>query len=256
MNTKYIITNICLTLGIIIHTHCIYAQTKPLDLRFTASGPYPINYDAYIDDFPNASLTIRNKDLGKSYEFELYSTISGPLEIFGASNKPHCTQEINPGATRNFPRGSFDDLCINYKLADFDFKNVPGEYISNGILPEGEYEICFTAKEINTGDVLGNVCFKFTIIHPSRPVIDQPKNNQEVDGNLGNNLVLIWHHTLNDARLRASTKYNVKIKDLGLDEAYSDDPNPVTSTILHMRSWKTPEWLRFYLKKMSVLHTI
>lgn len=225
MNTKYIV----FTLLILLVFQYSFSQSNTFDLRFTATGPFPINYDEYIDNFPNANITIRNKT-NQAYDFEMYSFILGPYGIEGHSKTPHCTQSISPNGTLNVPKGRFNDLCINYRIADFEFDGLPenqlNEFLVNHILPEGEYEICIQAKEVgNPDNVFGSVCFKFTIVHPSRPVITQPTENQFVDATIGNTLTINWTHTINNPRLRANTSYNIKIIDKGLDPEYADDPN-------------------------------
>ena len=210
MTSKYTLKIYFLTISLLYAALC-KAQSGSFDIRFTASGPFPINFDEYIDNFPNANISIRNKT-NKTYEFEMYSFIVGPYNISGESRVPHCTQGINPGATRTFPRGSFNDLCINYRIADFNFDGIPsdpsnpdkdlkGKFLINHILPEGEYEICIQAKEVgNLDNVLGSVCFKFNIIHPSRPIITQPVENYFLNGTVQNTLNISWIHSINNAR--------------------------------------------------------
>jgi hypothetical protein len=235
MKSKNILKKYVRILALLFVYHLSISQAdKPLDIRFNASGPFPINYDEYIDNFPNANITIRNKT-NKAYEFEMYSFIVGPYNISGESRAPHCTQGINSLALRTFPRGSFNDLCINYRIADFEFDGIPedlkSQFFINHILPEGEYEICIQAKEVNnTDNVLGSVCFKFSIVHPSRPIITQPTSNYFLDATVENTLNISWTHSINNPRLRASTSYNVKIIDLGLDMEYADEPNNLPPT--------------------------
>lgn len=234
MKPKNILNISCVLTGFIFILYCetVHAQPKPFDLRFVAHGPFPINYDAYINDFPNANITIRNKT-SQAYEFEMYSFIVGPYGISGESKTPHCTKSIGPNSTLNIPRGSFEDLCINYRIEDFTFDQIPGDlqsrFLLDHILPEGEYEICIQAKEIgNPDNVYGSVCFKFNIVHPSRPVILQPTENAFIDATTVPTMIVSWTHAINNPIVRANTTYNVKIIDLGLDADYAEDPNSVT----------------------------
>lgn len=236
MKTIITLKSVIAILGLIfiLSNESAIAQTKPFDLRFTAMGPFPITYDSYIDDFPNANITIRNKT-SQSYEFEMYSSIVGPYGISGESRIPHCTKSIGPNSSLNFPRGSFIDLCINYRIADFTFDQLPGDLqarlLQNHILPEGEYEICLKAKELGTSDIVyGSVCFKFNIVHPARPIILQPTENALIDATVVPTMILSWTHAINNPGIRANTTYNVKVIDLGLDADYAEDPNSVSPT--------------------------
>ena len=79
MTSKYTLKIYFLTISLLYAALC-KAQSGSFDIRFTASGPFPINFDEYIDNFPNANISIRNKT-NKTYEFEMYSFIVGPYNL-------------------------------------------------------------------------------------------------------------------------------------------------------------------------------
>ena len=80
---------------ILVATSFLFGQ-QPINVTLTASPPYSIYYDSYLEDFNNATVTLSNTDKKKSFEMSAVMTIFGPGGIQILSRDAGCTLGMNP----------------------------------------------------------------------------------------------------------------------------------------------------------------
>jgi hypothetical protein len=174
--------------------------------------PYSIYWNDY-QDLDNFNINIINKT-NRDIEFEALVSISGPIGLKVESKFANCSQSIPGGQRRLYTRNNIDDLCLALKIDDIMPEGVRNDILVSGVLPEGEYEICITAIEPNNNNkVYGIGCFRFSIVHPERPILNNPKPDQynELDASINPNYIIKWNHSINDPKISSSTTYSVKL---------------------------------------------
>lgn len=209
------------------------AQTNIVRVDFTARKPFPIYFEAYTQGFENVTISFTNISQNEAPEFVVFASLVGPHGISGLSNESWCTRGLNVGSTHVFAYANYDDLCIEFPIYNLNLGGLPDEVSSDlflrHIMPEGNYQFCIILKNYSTGEEIGKGCLDFEIIHPDRPKIIQPFDNDFLDGATRVIYPVSWMHNITDPKIRMSTTYRLVVKDLG-SKSTDDEDNPIVSS--------------------------
>lgn len=219
----------------LIFTAFLLCQSLPgraqgdLDVAIEILPPYPIQIEYYINNAENVFVNITN--LGSSDKsIYLHAAIIGDNGLM-ASTK----ESFRPLSFINIP--AFQTLFLTgVELANTDmgFSNLGNLNIQGvtpeiqdliyvqRVLPAGNYQICITALDWDTGMALQQTCSsEFTIYDASSPLIYQPIDGEVIEPNLTSNVQFAWWPPFTGSSTPPLFKYRLKIIDI-TDEMYSD----------------------------------
>ena len=212
--------------GILVHN--VQAQ---IEITINGKYPYPVLAQNYLEDLGVITAKIKNNSIFPA-DLKMYASISGPSGLSIASADPTCNVEIESFGIKTFGIGNFDLLCLNFNVNDINYGSLTQDQksalIQHGILPEGNYSYCLTAKNPNNGLVLATSCLEFEIQFPDRPTLLQPLAESSLDGTIKTFFNITWTHVLSDPDLRQATKYNVKIIDMNENGGQFPSENAAT----------------------------
>ncbi len=211
----------------------ILAQNLVAQIDITINGryPFPVLAQNYLEDLGVMTAKIKNSGIFPA-EIKMYAEITGPRGLSIATAEPTCEVVIAPFQLKTFGIGNYDLLCLNFNVNDINYGSLTQEQksalIQHGILPEGNYSYCLTAKDADNGDVLSTSCLEFEIQFPDRPTLIQPMAETTLDGTIKTFFNITWTHVISDMELRQATKYNVKIVDMGSNNGQFPSENDAT----------------------------
>ena len=191
---KRILTIILIIIISIASKKNIFAQD--ISINVLLEQPYPLELSAYTDLGDRLIVNITNTSAGShNIRFEL--NISGPngLELPAHSDLSN-PFNIESGQTVEM---NGDELWeyINFSEEDVEFGDYSREDImTSGMLPEGEYNLCLSAFDLESGERLSNGepddCFTFNLNYAERPIIILPENESDIPANEIDRLTVSW----------------------------------------------------------------
>ncbi len=192
-----------LSLLLVIISNCCFSQNNKIEINY--SRP-PLNQLRANNIWDFTLINTSTEDL----EFFLYGTLTekkaGPI-----ANGTTVSIKLKKGEVKKFKISDLPQTPeINYVHSDPRYKEA---LIRAGNLPDGDYEICVTAKKTVTGEELGNDCMEQVLTAESDVSLNliSPENNSKIKGEepLVFNWVLIGTQ---------STGYKIKIVEILGDE--------------------------------------
>lgn len=208
-------------------------QNVKAQIEITINGryPFPVLAQNYLEDLGVITAKIKNTGIFPA-DIKMYATIIGPGGLSIASADPTCIVEIGSFQSKSFGIGNYDLLCLHFNVNDINYGSLTQEQktalIQHGILPEGNYSYCLSAKDADNGVVLATSCLEFEIQFPDRPTLIHPQAESSLDGTIKTFFNITWTHVISDMELRQATKYNVKIIDMNGNNGQFPSENDAT----------------------------
>lgn len=122
-------------------------------------------------------------------------------------------------------RLALNDLAAYFNINNLDFTGITrAEYQQTGRLPEGFYEFCFEAVEVNTrATVSRSECAVAALSFPDPPLLNLPANNAEINSSDPLNVFFSWTpRHLSSPNAAFSTEYDFQLVEL-LDNGISPE---------------------------------
>ena len=157
----------------------LFGQINPLQLNIQINPPYSANYASYFQGPQQMVLTIVNNST-TTYSIYLagsVATLDGSISVSTNADSPW------PGAPLNVPPGSNvytgADLQPFAENTNAIYTGITQQDVINGILPEGDYQVCLRAYNFNNQQPLSAAepsgCSNtFTINYPAPPQLLTP----------------------------------------------------------------------------------
>ena len=164
-------------------------QNVKAQIEITINGryPFPVLAQNYLEDLGVITAKIKNTGVFPA-DIKMYATIIGPGGLSIASADPTCIVEIGSFQSKSFGIGNYDLLCLHFNVNDINYGSLTQEQkaalIQHGILPEGNYSYCLTAKDADNGVVLATSCLEFEIHFPDMPTLIHPQAESSLDGTI------------------------------------------------------------------------
>ncbi|HPH81393.1 MAG TPA: hypothetical protein PL185_02415, partial [Flavobacteriales bacterium] len=190
----------------------------PLQVHVNIAPPYSATYQAYVNNPTSLTVTITNSTT-ETYQIYLAGSLentSTGARVFTDPSNPWTAPGlvIMPGASVF----TGPDANIFNDIGDIQTVNVdPASYI-DGILPEGNYQLCLRAynyfsaehEALSPEAVLNNGCFEFSISFPTAPVPDYFNCEQTFPATQPQNLTFSWSPSMS-IPLGSTVMYRFKL---------------------------------------------
>ncbi len=232
MNTlkQFLISLIWLTICL----HSANAQVFPLNTNLSIIPPYSVKLEDYKEYEINALLTIINTT-NNTYTIRFDAQLIGDngLIVNTTGNPPSLV--ITPFETKILSGSDIGDLYAGFTEEDFLLSgisaNLYDEIIKNRALPEGNYQLCFTAIDVLTGITLTaplSGCANFQIQYPDRPYIINPSYGQTIPSNESQEIEFYWSAPGTASQdLTLNTEYELRVIDISI----YDDLDPTEAML-------------------------
>ncbi|MCB0820122.1 MAG: hypothetical protein KDC13_05835, partial [Bacteroidetes bacterium] len=215
-------------------------QIFPLNLSVQVNPPYTANYASYFTGAGQVVLTINNTSgtTRNIYLAGAISTIDGSIEVRTSGDEPW------PGPALLVPPGvhqySGNDLLPFSENSNVEYTGITQQDIINGILPEGEYQICMRAYDFASYEPLSPAepqgCSNiFSIQFPPPPQIIGPECGGFVTASTPTNLLFNWQQP-SGLPPSVTPRYNFKLvvwpDGIDAQSALESSTDPVFETTL------------------------
>jgi len=210
------ITSILLSL---IGLVSMISAQRPLEIIVNFPPPYPREFAAYYYAPDLYSLTIINyteNDQDIYMTGGLYGTDNGVVTRVKETFKPATSFSIPAGGVRVITGLELSEINSSMDSSDIVLNGIPITDINiSGMLPEGNYVFCLTARDFQTGQELSVGCsFEFNIFYADQTEITIPLE-EEVIPELPNPAFPVnWFLNLSDPVKYQDITYEMKIIDL------------------------------------------
>ncbi|MFY8129276.1 MAG: hypothetical protein ACOVMM_12910 [Chitinophagaceae bacterium] len=206
-----------MSLAILLFANLAKAQ-YPVQIIPQLVSPYTLNLtDYYTGTSPKVFITLTNRDLLRpTVSVRLSLIISGQLATIS-------TRTVGSFVTINLDAGvpkrlSMSDLEPYFNPANLDFTGslTKAQYLTTNRLPEGYYNFCFQAIEMNTNRVVSeNVCSNVWISLSDPPLLSTPSNAAILVPTQVPNMLFNWTpRHLNSPNGAFNTNYELEIKEI------------------------------------------
>jgi hypothetical protein len=219
---RLVMRNFFLRLPLICFLLCLplvlWAQGQ-VQMTLVLQPPYSPYFSDYLT-YENKGLLTILKPAPGNLDIFLRASITGDNGISGATKhrfKPFAP--ITLTSTVTTMRGK--DFETYFSLGNFDFQGTTAGAIAQGAgFPEGNYTVCLTAFDFNTGAQVSNdACFQLHIVYPEAPLPNLPLCGSEVIANRAQSFSFVWNPS---PGAPPTTRYVLKIVELLKDQQPTD----------------------------------
>ncbi|MFW5700142.1 MAG: hypothetical protein ACOCWM_00495, partial [Cyclobacteriaceae bacterium] len=220
------ILNIIFVIVLILVFSDIYCQD--ISISVNIPPPYSNNVHDYLGGDEgqqtlqgvNIFISIRNNNLGEAKEVQLLAAINGDNGITARINPAYRSVRsliLQPGEQIIVNKDDLNQLFSNLEETDIQYTGISQqEIIRTNTLPEGNYQVCFTALDYFSGQVVSattplGCSAPIAIFYPDPPVIAYPFHESEIIATDPQALNISWAPSPN---LRSLVNYKVRIIEL------------------------------------------
>src|SRR5689334_17359695 len=169
--SRLLIVTACLFLGQLVN-----AQQYPVQIVPQLLPPYTLNVsDYYNGASEKLVLLLTNTDLNKpTLQVRLRMSIQGQTAKLISRDGYYPPISLDGGVAT---RISLADLAPYFNADNLIFEGITrAQYVQSGKLPEGFYQFCFEAVEVNSGQVVGrSSCAMAWISLSDPPLLNLPR---------------------------------------------------------------------------------
>ena len=215
--SRLLILIACLFLGQLVN-----AQQYPVQIVPQLLPPYTLNVsDYYNGTSEKLVLLLTNTDLNKpTLQVRLRMSIQGQAaKLISRDNVYYPSISLDGGVPT---RISLADLAPYFNADNLIFEGITrAQYVQSGKLPEGFYQFCFEAVEVNSGQVVGrSSCAMAWISLSDPPLLNLPRTAESIVYKDPQNIIFQWTpRNYNSPTSAFNTEYEfslVEIWDNGL----------------------------------------
>jgi hypothetical protein len=210
--------------ALVLFVSTVQAQF-PVQTNTQLVPPYSLQLSDYATGTtPRIMVTLTNADLQQPVlNVRLRLTIKGQaVTIQSRDNVPYPIISLVAGVPQ---RLSLNDLAPYFDLNNLDFSGLSkSAYQQRGRLPEGFYEFCFNAVDVNTGTALSRAeCAVVAISLSDPPFLNAPANQSKVEMLDPTNIFFSWTpRHLSSPNAAFTTEYVFQLVEL-LDNGVAPD---------------------------------
>ncbi len=188
--------------------------------------PYSCKLSDYTNFNDRMVLTLTNNS-SESKEMRITLEINSSTGVHLPSHSDADEPVVlNSGESHTYRGVELEELGIAINEDDVDFGSTSWEDITlSGMLPEGNYTICVTAFDFNTGDQLSpdepEGCYDFEIQFAERPVITEPDDESIIAQENIDHVLVSWTNPayIGFSDLEPEVEYTLVVAD-------TDDADP------------------------------
>ncbi|MBO9203039.1 MULTISPECIES: hypothetical protein [Niastella] len=215
--SRLLILVACLFLGQLVN-----GQQYPVQIVPQLLPPYTLNVsDYYNGTSEKLVLLLTNTDLNKAtLQVRLRMSIQGQAaKLISRDNVYYPPVSLDGGVPT---RISLSDLAPYFRADNLIFEGITrAQYVQSGKLPEGFYQFCFEAVEVNSGQVVGrSSCAMAWISLSDPPLLNMPRTAESIVYKDPQNIIFQWTpRNYNSPTSAFNTEYEftlVEIWDNGL----------------------------------------
>lgn len=205
-------------ISILVVLSAVRAQ-RPLEIIVNFPPPYPTEFAAYYFSPDLYSLTIINYTENEQEVYltgGLYGTDNGVVTRVKDIYRPSTPFLVPALGVRVIDGAELSEINSALDTSDIVVQGIPATDLNiSGMLPEGNYVFCITARDFETRQALSTGCsFEFNIFYANQTEITVPLE-QEVIPELPNPAFPInWFLNLSDPVKYQDITYEMKILDL------------------------------------------
>lgn len=215
--SRLLIFTACLLLG-----QLAIAQQYPVQIVPQLLPPYTLNVsDYYNGTNEKLVLLLTNTDLNKpTLQVRLRMSIQGQAaKLISRDNVYYPAITLDGGVPTRITLG---DLAPYFNADNLIFEGITrAQYVQSGKLPEGFYQFCFEAVEVNSGQLVGrSSCAMAWISLSDPPLLNLPRKTESIVYKDPQNIIFQWTpRNYNSPTSAFNTEYEftlVEIWDNGL----------------------------------------
>lgn len=205
-----------------------FTYSQDVSISVNIPPPYSNNVHDYLGGDEgqqtlqgvNIFISLRNNNLGEAKELQLIAAINGDNGITARINPAYRSIRslvLQPGEQRIINKDDLNDLFSNLEETDIQYTGISQqEIIRTNTLPEGNYQVCFSALDYFSGQVVSPLAplgcsAPIPIFYPDPPVIAYPFHESEIIATDPQTLNISWAPSPN---LRSLVNYRVRIIEL------------------------------------------
>lgn len=170
---------------------------QPLTLSIQVNPPYSANYSSYFQGPQQMVLSITNST-ANTYSIFLagsVATLDGSISVSTSASNPW------PGAALVVPPGLHTytgaDLQPFAENTNAVYQGITMQDVQNGLLPEGDYQVCLRAYDYSTLQALSagepSGCSNvFTVAYPAPPILTAPACESSISRTMPQNILFSW----------------------------------------------------------------
>jgi len=193
------------------------AQIYPVQVTPVLVAPYTLNTsDYYSGTAEKLAVVLTNTDLQKpTLNVRLRMYIEGQnAKLQSRDGAYYPTITLDAGIPQ---RISLSDLAPYFNIDNLNLQGITrAQYTQNGKLPEGFYQFCFEAIEVNTGQVLSRKsCSMAWISLSDPPLLNLPIKGESIASREVQNVVFQWTpRNMGSPNGAFNTEYEFTLKEL------------------------------------------
>lgn len=232
----------CLTLSI---TADIHAQA--VQMTYQVMPPYPVHPEDLIRFRGQQVVTLINST-NESRQIKLLARITGDQGIqaeIKSHYQPVSPILLQPFETRILTGAELESMHANMREQDVHLTGISWQRIAQTeTIPEGVYEICVTAHDLITGELLSDPdggCSTLFITHYDPPVLVYPVEDESVPTTDPQMLNLIW----TPSGMPHLTEYRIELVDMTMNrllDANQAFDNPAIRPFYSDHHWRTTSY--------------
>jgi len=213
-----------LIISLLLLSSNIKAQ-KPIQLNLGISPQYPLLFDEYLNFEFNIVMTMTNQGT-MPVEFYLSASLISNSGVSIITDPESIGPEpiiLAAGETRDYQGDEFAELYLEFNESDIMITGSTSDIFTSRALPEGIYTLCINAHAYTPSSLPGEElsepaplgCAEFEIIHPDRPVITYPIDDEEIASNAADAINFAWlaPGTV-DPDVLLNSRYTLKVIDI------------------------------------------
>ena len=210
--------NITILLTLLSLPSVLNAQ-RPLEIIVNFPPPYPREFAAYYYAPDLYSLTIINYTENEQEIYltgGLYGTDNGVVTRVKPTYKPPTAFSIPASGVRVISGLELSEINATMDSSDIVLNGIPITDLNiNGMLPEGNYVFCLTARDFQTGQELSVGCsFEFNIFYADQTEITIPMEEEVIPELPNPSFPINWFLNLSDPVKYQDISYEMKMIDL------------------------------------------
>lgn len=197
----------------------IVIAQRPLEIIVNFPPPYPREFAAYYYAPDLYSITIINYTENEQNVYltgGLYGTDNGVVTRVKESFKPSTAFSIPASGILVITGQELSDANASLDSSDIVLNGIPITDLNvSGMLPEGNYVFCLTARDFQTGQELSVGCsFEFNIFYADQTEITIPLEEEVIPELPNPSFPVNWFLNLSDPIKYQDISYEMKIIDL------------------------------------------
>lgn len=203
-----------------------FVSGQTIELIPMITPPYPNEFHEFEEDFDTYTITMINHS-NETRSLYMHVSIQGDNGVSGMmdeSYKPGLPFELGPQEVYIMTGQEFRDINEGLTLDQFEYDGISTLQLAIGVLPEGNYEICITAFDFQTDELISTGCsMQFPVGNGDVPRIIYPFEGDIIPQTL-ESFPITWEAPSSNPTQSMDFEYTVKIVDLTIygDQDYED----------------------------------